>query len=235
MKAALRLPRERRIADLMRASREVFSEKGYEGAAISEIAERAGVVEGSIYRYFENKRALLVKVVEDWYEDLLTNFDRDLEGIHGTRNRLRFMIWRHLATIEREPAMCRLVFGVLRAGDDYRNTTVFNLNREYTRRTIAVVREGVAAGEVRDDVPMGIVRDLIYGCVEHHTWAYLRGEGTFSADDSADAITSVVWAGIATPAQRAPEVVLSAAVQRLEAVASRLEGTSAPARRRAAR
>lgn len=219
MKAALRLPRERRIADLMRASREVFSEKGYEGAAISEIAERAGVVEGSIYRYFENKRALLVRVVEDWYEEMLANFDRDLEGIHGTRNRVRYMIWRHLATIEREPALCRLVFGVLRSGDDYRNTTVFELNRQYTRRTMDILKDGITAGELRADLPVKVVRDLVYGCVEHHTWAYLRGEGTLSAEQSADAITDIVFEGIARPkTSRAPDLV-----QRLEAVASRLE------------
>jgi TetR/AcrR family transcriptional regulator, fatty acid metabolism regulator protein len=57
----------------MDAAREVFEEKGYDGALISDIAERAQVVEGTIYRYFENKRALLTSVVERWYAGMLSD------------------------------------------------------------------------------------------------------------------------------------------------------------------
>jgi len=225
-RSASRLPRERRIADLMRAAREVFAEKGYDAASVAEIAERAGLVEGNIYRHFENKRALLVKVVEDWYEEMLSDYDQHLQGIVGTRNRLRYMIWRHLVTIEKEPALCRLVFGELRSGADYRETMVFELNREYTHRTVDILREGMKSGEFRADVPVDLVRDMIYGCIEHHTWAYLRGEGKFSAAASADAITDVVYAGLSSRPQSAGEPVATS-VRRLEAIVDRLEGSSA--------
>jgi AcrR family transcriptional regulator len=221
-RTASRLPRERRIADLMRAAREVFAEKGYDAASVSEIAERAGLVEGNIYRHFENKRALLVKVVEDWYEEMLSDYDDHLQGIVGTRNRLRYMIWRHLSTIEKEPALCRLVFGELRSGADYRETTVFQLNREYTQRTIGILKEGMRSGELRSDVPVELARDLIYGCIEHHTWAYLRGEGTFSAAASADAITNVVYAGLSHEKKSTGADALATSVRRLERVAKRL-------------
>jgi AcrR family transcriptional regulator len=210
----------------MRAARGVFAEKGYDAASVSEIAERAGIVEGNIYRHFENKRALLVKVVEDWYEEMLSDYDEHLQSIRGTRNRLRYMIWRHLSTIEKEPALCRLVFDELRTGADYRRTTVFELNRAYTQRTIHILREGIESGEFRASVPLEIVRDMIYGCIEHHTWAFLRGEGQFSVQDSADAITDVVYAGLAAneaPRARAEGGGLLHAVRRLELVADRLE------------
>ena len=49
-----RLPPEKRISDIMLAARQVFTERGYDEALISEIADRAGVVEGSIYRFSAN-------------------------------------------------------------------------------------------------------------------------------------------------------------------------------------
>lgn len=208
----------------MRAAREVFAEKGYEKAATSEIAERAGLVEGNIYRHFTSKRELLIRVVEEWYVGMLENYDEHLKGIKGTRNRLRYMIWRHLSTIEKEPALSRLVFGELRAGADYRETSVFQLNREYTRRTMDIVRDGIAAGELRDDVKPQLVRDMIYGCVEHHTWAYLRGEGTFSADASANLITEIIYSGLTRrPTPPSSTESLDETVRRLEGVATRLE------------
>ena len=81
-----RLPPERRIADILQAARDVFTEKGYHEALISDIADRAGVVEGSIYRFFANKRDLLVKTVEHWYEDMLADDEEQFRGVRGTWN-----------------------------------------------------------------------------------------------------------------------------------------------------
>ena len=217
-----RLSRERRVADIMAAARAVFRERGYEDAPLSEIAERANVVEGSIYRYFDNKRDLLVKVIEDWYEGMLTDYEQQLSGISGTRNRLRYMIWRHLTTIHEEPALCNLMFQFLRTGADYSHTAVFQLNRQYTRQTLAIVNDGIAAGELRDDPPLRLVRDMIYGCIEHHTWAYLRGEGDFDTDATADAIVDLIVNGMQKKqAALQPDLALriEKAVERLERLA----------------
>lgn len=217
-----RLPRERRVADIMVAARAVFVEKGYDDALLSEIAERANVVEGTIYRYFENKRDLLIKVIETWYEDMLSDYAQDLAGISGTRNRLRYMVWRHLATVHDEPGLCRLMFQVLRPGDDYIGSAVYELNREYTRRTTEIVSEGIAAGELRADLPVTLVRDAIYGAVEHRTWAYLRGQGgDFDPAAVADAIVDLVFDGLRI--QRAAPTLDPGLAERLEKAVERLE------------
>ncbi|MCV0396722.1 MAG: TetR/AcrR family transcriptional regulator [Rhizobiaceae bacterium] len=221
----LRLSRERRVAEIMAAARAVFREKGYDEALLSEIAERAQVVEGNIYRYFDNKRDLLVKVIEDWYETMLADYDQQLSRIHGTRARLNFMIWRHLKTVHDEPSLCQLMFLHLRTWPDYSSTAVHELNREYTRRTLDIVREGIEAGELRDDVPLRLVRDMIYGCVEHRTWAYLRGEGDFDPDKVADDIVDLVLGGLARHGARSEERPDIA--ERLENAVARLERLSA--------
>lgn len=230
---ASRLSRAQRVAEIMSAARAVFREKGYEDAALSDIAGRANVVEGSIYRYFENKRDLLVKAIEDWYEGMLADYDLQLAGIRGTRDRLRFMIWRHLATIHDEPALCDLMFRHLRTGRDYSGTAVHGLNREYTRRTLDIVKEGIAAGELRGDVPLRLIRDVIYGCTEHRTFAYLRGEGDFDPDATADMIADLVLSGLER--RRPDAAAVPALAQRLERAVARLETIAGPATPRRAR
>lgn len=219
-KTASRQSRERRVADIMAAAKHVFESKGYDEALISDIAERADVVEGTIYRYFSNKRDLLLKVIEHWYEAMLSDYDARLEGIRGTRNRLRFMIWRHLSAIHDDPALCRLMFQQLRTGSDYSGTAVFDLNRRYTRRTLDIVREGIAKGELRPDVSQHVVRDMIYGCVEHRTWAYLRGEGALDPNAAADAIIDMVFRGLQIAG---PEVADEDIAGRIARAAGRLE------------
>ena len=223
-----RLPRDERVAAIMRAARRSFCDKGYEAASTAEIAALAGVVEGSLYRYFPSKQDLLIKVVEAFYQDIFADYERQLEGVRGTWNRLRFLIWKHLSVLHGDPAMCRLIVHELRPSAQYRQSSVYKLNQLYTERTLAVIKEGMASGEFRSQVPLAIVRDMIFGCAEHHTWAYLRGEGQFSPDAAADAITNLICQGLAgNGAQKTATV----AVRRLEKAVRRLEGLSVPRRR----
>jgi AcrR family transcriptional regulator len=195
-RAASRLPRERRVSEIMEAARAVFEEHGYQDALLSDIAERAGVVEGTIYRYFDNKRGLLVRVLEQWFEELLTE-NEDLVAIADTRERLRTLVWRHLTSIRRWPALSRMMLMEIRPDPGYRATRLYELNRAYAQHVADIVRAGVAAGAFAADVPAPLVRDMLYGCIEHHTWAFLRGEGDFAVDATADAITALLHRGLA--------------------------------------
>lgn len=215
-----RLPPERRISDIMAAAKEVFTEKGYHEALISDIADRAGVVEGSIYRFFANKRDLLVKVVELWFENILREDAEQFSAVSGTWNRIRFLIYHHLMSIRRDAALSRLMFLEIRPSADYRTSRLFELNRAYTQRLTEVVKEGIDSGELRPDASPSLVRDMVFGCIEHRTWAFLRQEGDFDPIATADAITDLVYGGIAAGRPRAPEADL---LTRLEAATTRLE------------
>lgn len=59
----------------------LFSSKGYEGTAISEIADQAGLPKANVYYYFSNKAAiyerLISEVLQDW-DKALRKLDADL-------------------------------------------------------------------------------------------------------------------------------------------------------------
>jgi AcrR family transcriptional regulator len=196
-KEGLRLSREQRAADILKHARIVFCEKGYSDTLVSEIAERAGVVEGSVFHYFPTKRDLLIKAVEQWYTGLIWDYDHRLESITGTWNRLRFMIWGHLNVVHEEPEMTKLIVEEIRPGPEYRDTAIFELNRNYTRRTLGIIAEAVESGEFRSDVPDAVIRAMIYGGVEHYAFSFLNGAGDFSPEAAADAITDLVYRGLA--------------------------------------
>ena len=73
-----RLPPQERAAEIMRCARALFCERGFEKTSTADIAQRAGVVEGTLYRYFPTKRDLLVRVVEDFYEEILADYELQL-------------------------------------------------------------------------------------------------------------------------------------------------------------
>jgi AcrR family transcriptional regulator len=231
-RTVVRLPRERRVNDILEAAHAVFTERGYEAAAMSEIAERAGVVEGTIYKYFESKRDLMFQVMARWYEGMVADYADQLAGIRGTRNRLRFVIWRHVRSIEDNPALCRVFFREIRTAVDYDASVFHEHNRRYTHFVVQILREGMANGELRADTPVALVRDMIFGGVEHHTWNYVCGRGRIDANDLADRLTDMVLAGIAVPAPPMPAPTRRDAadplVERLDALVRRLERAIPP-------
>ncbi len=231
-----RLPPEKRTADIMNAARSVLADRGIAEAFVSEVAERAGIVEGSIYRYFSNKRELVEKVVESWYEEMLADYFAHFEGVRGARNQLRFIIHHHLISIKKEPALSRIVFQDIRPGPDYRSTRVFALNQTYTQRVVDVVKAAVQTGEFRKDVSPNLVRDMIFGGIEHRVWAFLRNEGDFDANRTAEAIVDFVCRALNVSVDE-PDDKLSGALSRIDAAADRLEALlpKAPASRRAKR
>lgn len=64
---------ERRHAELTRVAFAVFTEDGYEQASVSEIARRAGMGQGTLYRYVNGKRELLDMVFDHCVEQLMAS------------------------------------------------------------------------------------------------------------------------------------------------------------------
>jgi AcrR family transcriptional regulator len=223
-KPAPRLAREQRVDEILAAARAVFCEKGYEQAAVSEIAARIGVVEGTVFKYFPTKRELLLKVLEHWYEEMFGDYARDLAAVQGARARLRLLIWRHLRSVRDYPQLCRLMFREVRSEQGYHGSALHGKNRRYTQFLLDVIRDGVKAGEFRADLPPALLRDLVYGGIEHHAWGYMansaagRGaaRGALDIDAIADQITTILCEGIAASD-------LKQEMQRLTRIASRIE------------
>ena len=57
---------EARRTQILQGAAQVFAQKGFHKATTKEIAQAAGVAEGTIYNYFSNKRELLIAMVHKW-------------------------------------------------------------------------------------------------------------------------------------------------------------------------
>lgn len=73
---------EARRNQILDAAATVFAEKGFHRASTKEIAQTAGVAEGTIYNYFESKQDLLIGIMSQMaeVETLPEEFMEALEG-----------------------------------------------------------------------------------------------------------------------------------------------------------
>ncbi len=235
-RGASRWPREERLAAIEIAARSIFCRRGYGEASIAEIAAEAGIAEGTIYKFFASKRELMMRVIERWYEQMLAEFNASLPGIVGARNKVRFIIWRHLSFLKRDLDIARLCLHEGRNSRDYYQSQVYQLNRRYTHLLLEALREGVRHGEFRVDTPITLLRDMVFGGIDHHTSAMLFGHGDIDPERSAELMVGLIFAGIEPRVASAavspdpssgPWAGLQQAVARLEAIADRIEGEPA--------
>ncbi len=167
--------RSEREREILEAARAVFAERGYAQGSVAEIAERVGVVEGTIYTYFATKRELLLRVVADFYENLIREVESGLRSIRGAENRLRFLIARHLQVFVQDLGICRVLLSEIRPDPNLYGDAVRELNRRYTALALEVIEQGIRSGELRRDVAPTVLRDLIYGGIEHALWRFVHG------------------------------------------------------------
>src|SRR5438105_7722516 len=67
---------------LLQAGQEVFAERGFYGAPIEEIAERAGLSSGAFYSNFESKADLFLALMQERTAETVAEIARILESNH---------------------------------------------------------------------------------------------------------------------------------------------------------
>lgn len=71
---------------ILRAAIDIFAEKGFNGGSTSEIAQKAGVAEGTIFRHYKTKKDLLLSIVAPVMSKLIAPFVlRDLSRVFDVR------------------------------------------------------------------------------------------------------------------------------------------------------
>ncbi len=71
---------EERREQILTAAARVFAEKGFDRATIRDVAQEAGLSEGSIYNYFKNKQDLLIHLPRHFMQPALEAFQSAMEG-----------------------------------------------------------------------------------------------------------------------------------------------------------
>jgi AcrR family transcriptional regulator len=73
--------RKDKKALITKAALELFSEQGYHNSSISKIANKAGVSKGLMYNYFESKEALIMEILSEGLDAMVSFFDPNHDGV----------------------------------------------------------------------------------------------------------------------------------------------------------
>ncbi|MEQ9550796.1 MAG: TetR/AcrR family transcriptional regulator [Coleofasciculus sp. G3-WIS-01] len=97
---------KQRILD---AAQRLFASRGYNGTTTRDLAAKAGVAEGTLFRHFENKKAILVEVATQGWVELLTDLLTELSEM-GSYKAVAQVMRRRMMRMHENADMMRVCF-----------------------------------------------------------------------------------------------------------------------------
>jgi TetR/AcrR family fatty acid metabolism transcriptional regulator len=190
-----------RYETILDAAEQVLGCYGFAEASVGEVARQACVSDGLIYRYFDSKQALRDAVLARFYARVLEGAQASVGRHGGFRDRLLALIETHLRLFRDDRVLCRLFIAEVRVAADYPGSPLQELNRRYTGVLEKVLRQGLAEGAVSPGFDARLVRDMLYGGMEHVAWRSVNGRATLDVTGTARKILALLLDGLAaTPA-----------------------------------
>jgi AcrR family transcriptional regulator len=149
---------------ILRAAVEVFAEKGYSGAATSEIAQRAGVAEGTIFRHYRTKKDLLYSIVAPFVVRLIEPFVlRDLypliDNPHPTfEGFVRGLLDNRIAFAEKNIKIIRILLQEVPFHPELREQFLTKVAERVLQRLSNAVNHYREQGQIIDLPPLTTIR-----------------------------------------------------------------------------
>lgn len=172
-----RRQKETRPADIVRAALDVFSEKGFAGARMEEIAARAGVSKGAPYLYFPTKEDLFRAVVRDVIEPNIEPMLAAASQHDGPLEPLLRAMTQHVAHVAATTELGRVVKLVVSESSTFPEMARIWHDTVLSRAlgTLALlIEKAQARGEVRAGEPrnhaISIIAPLLVGVIHRETF-----------------------------------------------------------------
>jgi AcrR family transcriptional regulator len=105
-----RLIDETKIERIRNTTIEMVVNKGFGGASISEIAKKAGVAEGYLYRYYKGKTELVDDLLFSNLNELIDKLEEFLSDLHSVRDIFEQLIRVLFKTANKYPERVKFLF-----------------------------------------------------------------------------------------------------------------------------
>ncbi|MGH9414475.1 MAG: TetR/AcrR family transcriptional regulator [Terriglobales bacterium] len=189
---------EFRETEILAAARKVFGERGFATATVDMIAAEAGVAKGTLYLYYDSKEEIFWAALVSRLRESLDATRQAIAGTQGAEARIRAALRVRFDMFRSDEAFVRMYvteFGHLCRAKDRPSHALYV---EGAQVLAAVLREGVAAGELRPLPPMETalaLMEMVKG-VFLMQFSGVPGLSDEAAFDGATFVFDLFWKGV---------------------------------------
>jgi TetR/AcrR family transcriptional regulator, fatty acid metabolism regulator protein len=174
----------------------VFARAGYYNSRVSDIAREAGIASGTIYLYFKTKDEILVTLFREKMAEWVAHVRKEIAGVTDPVARIRRLVALHFTVLEANPALAEVVQVELRQGHKFFRGASAHEVSAYFDLIGSVLEEGVASGQLRNDLPIKVATKVLFGAMDQVATSWVLGKRTYRLVDAAEAVAAIFIKGV---------------------------------------
>ena len=151
---------------IIEAATKVFAKNGFYQSKIAQIAKEAGVADGTIYIYFENKDDILISLFEEQMKVVLDNMALQVAKIDDPAEKLEKFASTHLGLIEMNKDMAEIIQVELRQSGKFMKEYKNERFMEYLDIIGDIIIEGQKRGLFKKEVIPGVAKRAFFGALD---------------------------------------------------------------------
>ena len=193
---------EARRNQILAGAAQVFVQKGFHKATTKEIAQAAGVSEGTIYNYFHNKRDLLLAMVETLATQSLKGLVLDQSAVVDPRDFLTLVLRDRFQLIQDYGHIIMPLFAEISSDVTLRDEVYQEIIKPLTTLMEEYFQHQVNLGNFRPINPAIATRVLIGSLTANAIFKLSAIDPQYrdiAVDEMIDEMVSIVLDGISAP------------------------------------
>ncbi len=159
--------RSEKRQNILQGALRAFAKKGFYNTRVSEIADEAGVADGTIYLYFKNKDDLLISLFEDRMEYIIDRLRSELEAVDGDiLERLRAFVHLHFRLAVEHRDLAEFITVELRQSSKFVKEYENPKFAHYLKMLHSMIETGQSEGVLRSDLDSRLVTRALFGALD---------------------------------------------------------------------
>lgn len=182
--------------EILDASAQIFSQKGYHGTSMQDIAIAVNLQKASLYHHVSSKQEILFDLLNRGLDILITQVEEAIDEPGSADERLRRATCAYLTTMTEYQDLASVLLLEYRSLEpDYHDRHIPRRDR-FEQIWRDLIREGMEDGIYTCDHPSLSARALLG--VLNWTVTWFRNDGPLSAGEIADQISNLFLMGLIT-------------------------------------
>lgn len=184
------MARSSKKSKIVQAAAELFSTKGFKATTVRDIAERAGILSGSLYAHIDTKEDLLLEIVRRAAREFTDSLQPIVQSDLIPEDKIRKAVRAHLGVIASSRAWSTVYLDEDTAFSEEGRSMVRQLRNAYEQYWIQILEEGRVqqAFSFTDAV---LIRKFILSALNgFHRW--YDPTGRLMVDDIAEQYANIV-------------------------------------------
>lgn len=188
--AVKRKPRDERRVELLATAIDLIHEKGYESASLQDIADRLGILKGSLYYYIQSKEDLLYEVIATTHEEGLAVISKAAAVEADALHRLHTVVRAHVKHTCNNLPKVAVFLHELKSLPAPARDRIIGRGHAYQSVFRELIAAGQAEGTMRPELDGKLTALSILGSIN---WVYrwFQPGGSVSANRVADQLADL--------------------------------------------